>query len=336
MPAIVQTVYGGPEVLYFAQVPIPALRPHDVLVRVKAVSVNPVDTKQRAGGAPGSPVPNPPKIIGWDAAGIVEAIGSAAELFAVGDAVFFAGDITRAGSYAALVAVDERIVGRKPHSLSFEEAAAVPLVALTAWEGLLEMLDAQKGEAGTGQRLCLVVGGGGGVGSMAIQIAKKVCNLHVIATASRPESAAYCRQLGADHVVDHSGSLVDELTRLDMSGADYIFSAARLTNFPQLAAALNPLGKICCILGGDEARRLDVSRLFPIRGTLAFEFMFARPITGIGLEKQGEILNQVADLLDKNVLVTNMKRVLPWSAVQEAHHAIEEGHTIGKIVLHVA
>lgn len=340
MKAIVQSVYGGPEVLHFAKVGIPQLRPHDVLVRVMAVSVNPVDAKQRAGGAPGTPVPNPPKIVGWDAAGIVEAVGPKATLFQVGDPVYFAGDITRSGSYAEFVAVDERIVGRKPSSLSFEEAAAVPLVALTAWEGLIEMIQADRGDAGTGQRVCLIVGGGGGVGSMAIQIAKQFCKLRVIATASRRESAEFCQQMGADLVInhsgDHSGALVDELTRNQFSGADYIFSTARLSNFAQLASALNPMGKICCILGGEEAKHLDVSSLYPIRGTLAFELMFTRSRTGIGLERQGQILNWVAELLDQKVLVTNLKRVLPWSAVEEAHRAIEGGHTVGKIVMHVA
>jgi NADPH:quinone reductase len=335
MQAIVQYTYGGPEVLHFENVPVPALRPHDLLVRVRAVSVNPVDAKQRQGSSNASGVPNPPKIVGWDAAGDVVAVGTDSHMFTPGDDVFFAGDITRPGSYAEYVAVDERIVGHKPKTLSYEAAAAAPLTALTAWEALFEMMRADEGDAGTGQRICLIVGGAGGVGSNAIQIAKRVCGLTVVATASRPTSEMFCHEMGADYVINHHLPLIDELTQLGMSGADYILSTARLGNFPQLVSALNPLGKICCILGGEEAKRLDVSGLYPIRGTLAFELMFTRPSTGIGLEKQGQILNRISELLDDKTLVSTMKRVLPWSSVHEAHLAIETGHTVGKIVMRV-
>ena len=241
MQAIVQTVYGGPDVLHFDEVPLPELRPRDLLIQVKAASVNPVDTKRRRGGPAGEAVPEGYKILGWDAAGVVVAIGAEASLFAVGDEVWCAGDIGRNGSYAEYVAVDERIVGRKPRTLSFVEAAAVPLTALTAWEGLLEMIQADRGDAGTGGRVCLVVGGAGGAGSMGIQIARQVCNLRVVATASRPQSAAYCRRLGAEAVIDHLGPLRDQLQAAGYAGADYIYNTAPLSNFPQLAAALNPL-----------------------------------------------------------------------------------------------
>ncbi|MBK8045730.1 MAG: zinc-binding dehydrogenase [Anaerolineales bacterium] len=262
-------------------------------------------------------------------------VGAEASKFAVGDEVYFAGDITRQGSYAEFVAVDERLVGRKPRRLSFDEAAAVPLTALTAWEGLIEMIQADRGDAGTGGRVCLIVGGGGGAGSMAIQIAKQVCGLQVIASASRPDSAAFCKRMGADIVINHQHPMVDQITQLGMSGADYIFSTARLGNFPDLVASLNPLGKICCILSGDEAKRLDVSGLFPIRGTLAFELMFTRPRTGLELERQGDILDRVATLIDGGTLVSTMTHVYPWTSVQEAHRAIETGHTVGKIVMRV-
>jgi NADPH:quinone reductase len=334
MRAIVQDVYGGPEVLRMAEVSRPAPGPLDLLVRVHAVSVNPVDAKVRGGGPAGAPVTNPPQIVGWDAAGVVAAVGDAVERFSVGDEVFFAGDVTRRGSYAQYVAVDERIVGYKPGRLSFEEAAAIPLTALTAWEGLVEMIQAQQPADAT-RRTLLVVGGAGGVGSITIQIARQLCHLHVIATASRPETADYCRQLGAVEIIDHSQDFAPQLAALGFPGVDYIFSAAPLTNFPQLVASLNPLGKICCILGGEPAQQLDVSGLFPIRGTLAFELMFTRPRLGIEPEKQGEILDRVADLLDAGVLVTTMQQILPWTEVHEAHRQIESGRTIGKIVLRV-
>jgi NADPH:quinone reductase len=336
MRAIVQDVYGGPEVLHFAEVPLPELRPRDILVKVAAVSVNPVDAKVRGGGPPGQPVAGAPKILGWDAVGEVVALGAEAQRFQVGHGVFFAGDLTRAGSYAEYVAVDERIVGQRPRTLSDAEAAAVPLVALTAWEGLLEGMAAERGDGGSGTRVCLVVGGGGGVGSTAIQIARQVCGLTVVATASRDESRQYARQMGAEAVIDHTQPLGEQLRALGFGGADYVFSTAGLSGFKEWAAVLNPLGKICCIVSGPEAAALDVSPLFPNRGTLIFELMFTRPRTGIGLEKQGEILDKVAGLLDHGILKSTAMHVLPWEQMALAHQMIESGHTVGKIVLTVA
>jgi zinc-binding alcohol dehydrogenase family protein len=333
MRAIVQDVYGGPEVLHFGEVPLPELRPYDVLLRVAAASINPVDAKMRGGGPSGEPVTNAPLILGWDAVGEVVALGTEARRFAVGERVYCAGDITRPGSYAEYVAVDERIAGRCPQRLSDVEAAAVPLVALTAWEGLLETLGADRGGAGLGTGICLIVGGAGGVGSLAIQVARQVCRLTVVATASRLESADYCRSLGADAVIDHTQPLDEQLAALGYRGADYIFSTAPLTGFGEWVRALNVLGKICCITGGPEAAHLDVSPLFPIRGSLAFELMFTRPRTGVGIEKQGEILDQVAGLLDAGVLRPTVQHVLSWSEVAEAHRMIESGHTMGKIVM---
>jgi NADPH2:quinone reductase len=334
MQAIVQDVFGGPEVLHFATVPRPVPGPRDLLVQVKAVSVNPVDTKVRAGGPANEPVPEAPRILGWDAAGVVAAVGPKARLFSAGDAVFCAGDITRAGSYAEYVAVDERIVGRKPTALSFDDAAAIPLTALTAWEGIIETMGAHSAH-GEPAHTILIVGGAGGVGSIAIQIAKRVCNLHVVATASRPESAEHCRGMGADVVIDHRRELAPQLREHDLEGADYCFTTARLADFGGLVACLNPLGKICAILGGDEAKALDVSGLFQIRGSLSFEFMFTRPKYGAEPEKQGQILNRVSDLLDQGVLVTTRTEVHPWGEVQAAHRALASGHTLGKLVLRV-
>ena len=334
MQAIVQEVYGGPEVLHFATVPQPTPGPKDLLVRVKAVSVNPVDAKVRGGGLASTPVPDPPLIVGWDAAGVVEAVGSETGLFSVGDEVYFAGDVTRPGSYAQYVAVDERIVGRKPQSLTFEEAAAIPLTALTAWEGIFEMIGVRSDD-GEEPRSILVVGGAGGVGSIAIQIAKQVCNLHVIATASRPESEAYCRQMGADAMINHYHDFAPQLKTLGLGGVEYIFSTATLDNFEQLVASLKPLGRICCILAGEAGQALDVSGLFPIRGTLAFELMFTRPRLGVQPEKQGQILNRVADLLDQKTLITTMTQVKSWKDVQAVHQAIESTHTVGKMVMRV-
>lgn len=332
MTAVVQEVFGGPEVLQFAKVPLPALRPHDVLVRVQAFAVNPVDAKARSGGPTAIRVPDGVKIVGWDAAGVVEAVGPKAHRFKLGDEVFFAGDITRPGCYAEYVAVDERIVGHMPRTLSFAEAAAVPLTALTAWEGMFEQLAIDP--LGPPRPL-LIVGGGGGAGAMAVQIAKRVAGLRVIATASRPESREFALRMGADDLIDHTKDFAPQVRELGLGGVDYVFSTARLGNFAQLVAVLNPLGKICLILSGPEAQALDVGGLMPIRGTVTWELMFTRPRTGIGLERQGQILDRVAGLLDSEVLATTMTQCLSWHEIQAAHRQIETGHTVGKIVLEV-
>ncbi len=225
--------------------------------------------------------------------------------------------------------------GASPARLISSQAAAVPLVALTAWEGLLEAIQADLGDAGTGRRICLIVGGAGGVGSMAIQIARQVCGLQVVATASRPESEAYARQIGAHAVIDHRQPLAQQLPASGSTASITSFSTARLGNFDQLVEALNPLGKICCILGGPEATQLDVSGLFPKRGLLAFELMFTRPRTGIGLERQGEILDRVADLIDAGTIMSTANHRVALGGYLQAHRMIESGHTIGKIVLTV-
>lgn len=334
MTAIVQGIYGGPEVLHFATVPTPQLRPHDLLIRVAAISVNPVDAKRRSGGPAGGAVANPPQIIGWDCSGVVEAVGAAVTLFQPGDEVYCAGDITRPGCYAEYVAVDERIVGHKPRTLSHEQAAAIPLTALTAWEGMIETLQITRGN-GIYPNTILIVGGAGGVGSIALQIARRVCGLQVIATASRPESAELCRALGADVVLDHSQELAPQMERLGLTPVPYIFSSAALRNFEQLVAVLAPFGHICLILAGPEAQALNVSGLMPIRGSVSWELMFTRPRVGVEMEKQGQILNRVADLLDQSVLTTTAREIMSWREVHDAHRRIESVHTMGKIVLRV-
>jgi NADPH:quinone reductase-like Zn-dependent oxidoreductase len=171
------------------------------------------------------------------------------------------------------------------------------------------------------------------VGSVAIQIAKQVCGLTVIATASRPPSMAYCRELGANAVIDHRQPLAAQVHALGYAGVDYVFSTTGPAGFGEWVAALNPFGKICCIAGGPELASLDVSPLFPLRATLTFEYMFTRSRTGIELEKQGAILDRVSELLDAGVLHSTVKHVLPWEEVAVAHRMIESGHTLGKIVM---
>lgn len=331
MRAVVQAVYGGPDVLHMADVPRPAPGQRDLRIRVHAAAVNPVDAKVRRGGPAGEPVPDAPKILGWDGAGVVDAVGSAVTGFAAGDEVYFAGDIGRAGAYAEYVLVDARIVGRKPRTLDMSQAAAVPLTALTAWEGIFETFKLAPGE-GQGRTL-LIIGGAGGVGSIAIQLAKRVGGFHVVATASRPASEARCRELGADLVIDHTRPLAPQLHAAGLSGVDFIFSTATLDNFEAMVDALNPLGHICVITGGPAAQSVNVAPLMPKRGTLSFELMFTRPSTGVEPERQGVILNRVAQLLDQGVLQTTLTATLPWHEAQEAHRRIETEHTMGKIVL---
>jgi zinc-binding alcohol dehydrogenase family protein len=332
MKAIVQQVYGDASVLHFEEVGPPQPRPRDLVVRVKAISVNPVDAKVRSGGSEGEPVPNPPLILGWDGAGIVEAVGEQVRSFQIRDEVFFAGDITRPGCYAELVAVDERIVGHKPKRLDFGEAAAIPLTALTAWEGLIETMRLKEKVGDS----ILIVGGGGGVGSIAIQIAKQICGLQVIATASRPESVAFSREMGATFLLDHREDLQSQLRSVERTGkVPYVFSTAELTNFVQLVELLAPLGHICVILGGEPAQGLDVSGLFAIRGSLSFEFMFCRPRYDAQPEKQGAILNEVSRLLDEGILRSTITDTTSWRDVQEAHRRIESSHSVGKMVMTV-
>ncbi len=327
MKAIGFFEFGGPEVLKFVDVPRPEPRPRDVVVRVKAVSVNPVDSKVRRGVRGGTLLPGSATVPGWDAAGVVEAAGSEARRFKPGDEVFFAGEITRPGSYAEFAACDERIAGRKPRSLSFEEAAAVPLVAITAWESLVECLGVGEGQ-GAG-RTVLIVGGAGGVGSMATQVAKRVLGLRVIATVSRPESAAWCREMGADRVVDHAGDLAAQVPE----GAEFVLSCAEKPDWKALSTILKPFGRICSILPAVGA---DLGGIFMKRGTVAFEVMFARAMHGVEPERQGAILDRVADFLDRKVLRSPVTKVLDWKDVRAAHEAIDTAHTLGKLVLRVS
>lgn len=331
MKAIVQTVFGGPEVLGFAEVAKPEPGAGDLLVKVRAIGVNPVDTKTRRAGAAGTPVPNAPRILGWDAAGVVEAVGRDVKAFRAGDEVWFAGDIRRQGSYAEFVAVDARLASKKPATLDFEDAAALPLTAITVWEGILETFRLAPGE-GQGRTL-LIVGGAGGVGSLAIQVAKKVCALTVIATASRAESVARCEALGADAVIDHTKPLAAQLRAKGFPGADYIFHTGTLEALPALAEALNPLGHICAIQGGPTASQVNVGLLMPKRGTLSFEAMFARAATNTEPERQGAILAGVAERVDAGTLAGTRTETLSWREVQAVHRRIETAHTLGKIVL---
>ncbi|WP_368496448.1 zinc-binding alcohol dehydrogenase family protein [Herbiconiux sp. A18JL235] len=310
-----------------AQLAVPEPGPHDLLVRVEAVSVNPVDVKRRASATP----PEGGGVLGYDAAGTVVAVGEAVELFAVGDEVFYAGSVVRQGTDAEYHAVDERIVGRKPRTLSFAEAAALPLTSITAWEGLVDQLGLGRDSRGT----LLVLGAAGGVGSMVVQLAKTITGARVVATASRPETVSWVRGLGADHVVDHSGDLAAELAEVAPEGVDWVFSTQRTReNLELFVEVLKPFGRIVAI---DDPTGLDVGALKPKALSFSWEYMFARSTFGTADRiEQHRLLDSVAELVDSGAVRSTVTRVItPIDAagLAEAHGIVESGRSIGKVVL---
>jgi zinc-binding alcohol dehydrogenase family protein len=314
------------------QVDQPEASGKDLLVAVKAISVNPVDTKIRS---PKDRSETTPRILGWDAAGEVIAVGSEVEHYAIGDEVYYAGDITRSGSNSEFQLVDERIVGKKPTSLSFAEAAALPLTSITAWEALFDRLgiSSQGNEAG---KSILIIGGAGGVGSIAIQLASKVARLNVIATASRDESRDWCLKLGAALVINHRHSLVDELAVQNIPNVDYILC---LNNTDQHWSAMTeiivPQGSICSIV--ETTQPVELGLLKSKSVTFVWEMMFTRSMfqTPDMIEQQ-KLLNAVSELVDSGELVTTANQVIqPINAgnLRKAHAIIEQGSSIGKVVL---
>jgi len=335
MKAIGQSAFGGVEVLQLVEVPKPTPLPRDLLVRIKAVSSNPVDCKVRTNyGAPSDKKFDPPLILGWDAAGIVEEVGSEVKLFKVGDEVFFAGVVNKNGANAQYTIVDERIVGHKPKKFTWEQAAAVPLTGLTAYEGLAEQLGITP-QVEQSKKTILVVGAAGGVGSIVVQLSKKVFNLTVIGTASRPESVEFVKTQGADHIINHNGNLQEQLTALGFKGVDYIFDTVDLdSNFDQVAPLLNPFGKIVGITGAKQP--INYGILFPKRATLTWELMFTRGLTGIEMERQHEILEKLSELVDQGVITDRVTLTFKLSTdLSKAHIQQESGKTLGKIVLTV-
>ncbi|UDF32540.1 UNVERIFIED_ORG: zinc-binding alcohol dehydrogenase family protein (plasmid) [Roseateles sp. XES5] len=319
-----------PEALQDFDLPVPVPGPRDLLVKVAAAAVNPIDCKLRMRL---KPEPGKPKILGFDAAGIVEAVGSAVTSFKPGDAVYYAGSMQRDGSNAEYQLVDERLVGHKPETLDFATAAALPLTCLTAWELLFEKLNVSAG--GTANRRLLVVGGAGGVGSALIQIARQLTDLTVIATASRPDSAAWCRDLGAQHVIDHNQPMPSQLEALGIDQIDYTASlTASDQHMETIVALTRPFGQICVI---DDLSTVNIGEMKRKSLSLHWEFMFAKSNYGTGdLASQGKILNTVAGLVDKGVFRSTVNTVidgLSSANVREAHAQQEAGRTIGKTVL---
>jgi NADPH:quinone reductase len=301
--------------------PSPAGR--DLLVKVEAISVNPVDYKQRK-QATGS------RILGWDAAGTVEAVGNEVALFKPGDAVYYAGDVTRPGCNSEFHLVDERIVGRKPNKLDFAQAAAMPLTSITAWEAFFDRLKVQP------NRTLLIISGAGGVGSIGIQLAR-IAGLRVVATSSRPESVAWVKELGAEHVVDHRKPLAPQLAGLGHKEVDYIanFSGELDAYWDAMAELIAPQGAMVAIVGNQKPLPMDLVRLKS--ATMCWELMFTRPrYQTPDMIEQHRLLSKVAEMLDSGKLRGTLKETLSpinGANLRKAHERLESGTMIGKLVL---
>jgi NADPH:quinone reductase len=320
------------ESLVDIDVPKPAPVDRELLVEVKAISVNPVDYKIRLRAAPDEQLP---RILGWDVAGVVSEVGPEARLFKRGDEVYYAGSIHKPGANSEYHVVDERIVGHKPRKLGFAAAAALPLTTLTAWEGLFDRLAISRSGADRGKSL-LLIGAAGGVGSIAIQLAKKLAGLRVIGTASRPESARWVQELGADAVVDHSGDLAAQMRAAGVPEADYIFCLTDATPyFPRFAPVVRPQGKLCLIVS--QSGPVELNPLMQKSVSIHWEFMFTRSLFATAdIQRQHEILREAGALIDDGTLRTTLAESLgPINAanLRRAHQMLERGRTIGKLVL---
>ena len=313
------------------ELPAPAPGRRDLLVSVQAISVNPVDTKVRAGVAPPA---GEAKILGWDAVGTVTAVGPDVTLFRPGDQVFYAGSITRPGANAELHCVDERIVGRKPASLSIAEAAALPLTSITAWELLFDRLGVPSHPDRPGGTL-LVIGGAGGVGSILLQIARRLTGLTLIATASRPETRDWCLELGAHHVIDHSRPMPAQLAAFGLPLVDYVAGLTGTSqHLPAIVEMLKPQGRFGLI---DDPGTLDIMPFKRKSLSVHWEAMFTRAIFQTDdMIEQHHLLHEIAAMVDAVAIRTTLTQVLgPINAanLKTAHALIESGRTRGKIVL---
>ena len=327
---------NDPESLTDTELPQPVATGRDLLVKVKAIAVNPVDYKIRQNVAPDD---GNYKVIGWDAAGEVVATGEAATQFKPGDAVYYAGDLNRQGTNAEYQLVDERLVGSKPKSLSDAEAAALPLTTITAWEMLFEHLAIKQQSPDSKEKsdeVILVIGAAGGVGSILIQIAKAITGATIIATASRESSQAWVKKLGADHVVDHTKPLQPQIEDLGIGQVTHIASLnGTEAYFESYTDLLAPFGKIAMI--DDPGKPLDVMKLKLKSQSLHIEFMFARSMfNAADMDEQSKLLTRVADLVDQGYIQTTSGKNLGTinaENLKAAHAELESGKAIGKIVL---
>ena len=321
----------NPESLLDLDIAKPTASGRDLLIRVKAISVNPVDVKRRASGDQEAT----PRILGWDVAGVVEQVGPHCTLFKLGDEVYYAGSITRSGGNSEFHLVDERIVGNKPKSLDFAQAAALPLTTITAWEALFERLGISHTASDNQQKRILIIGAAGGVGSIATQLANLV-GLTVIGTASRPETVQWAKEHGANYTLDHHKAFAPQLKQLGFDDVDYIFCLNSTDkHWDDMVEGIAPQGKICSIV--EMHGPVDLSALQSKSATFAWEFMFTRSSYQTpDMIEQHNLLNQLAQLIDESKIRSTLTEKLePITAanLREAHKKVESGKTIGKIVL---
>lgn len=322
---------NDPQSLLDVELPAPEAQGRDLLVKVEAISVNPVDTKIRRNTDP----EGADKVLGWDVAGTVVAVGPEVRRFKPGDAVWYAGALDRPGANSEFHVVDERLVGRKPSTLGMAEAAALPLTTVTAWELMFERMGIPHGTQGRPATL-LVIGAAGGVGSIAVQLARRLTGLTVIGSASRPETRAWVEAMGAHHVVDHTKSLVDEVRAVAPDGVDYVLSLTRTEDhYPALVELLKPHGKLGLI--DDPAEPIDIRLMKRKSLSLHWELMYTRSLFHTDdMAEQGRILDEAANLVDAGMVRTTMREnVGPINAanLRKAHGMLESGRTIGKVVL---
>jgi zinc-binding alcohol dehydrogenase family protein len=323
---------ADPASLQEIELPMPQAGGHDLLVEVRAVSVNPVDTKIRRGVAV-----TEPRVLGWDASGIVRAVGPEVTLFKEGDEVFYAGSLLRPGSNSQFQLVDERIVGRKPSSLDFAQSAALPLTAITAWELLFDRLKVEEGgkEGGNSGKSLLVIGAAGGVGSILVQLARRLTGLTVIGTASRDTTRDWVRDLGAHHVIDHAQPLRPQLEALGLGAVDIVISLTHTDqHYDSIVDVLAPQGQFALI---DDPATLDAVPLKRKSISLHWELMFTRSMFETAdMIKQHELLNRVSSMVDAGELRTTLGEHygrITAENLRRAHALIESGRAVGKIVL---
>lgn len=320
-----------PEALLDFETPTPVPGPKDLLVEIRAVSVNPVDAKVRQGLIPAT---GDWRILGWDAAGVVVAAGSETSLFKVGDEVFYSGTLGRPGTNAQFHAVDERLVGAKPRSLTWAEAAALPLTSVTAWEALFDRLDVKKPVTGLKPSI-LIIGGAGGVGSIAIQLARQLTDLEIIATASQPETQEWVRALGAHHVLDHSKPLDQELAARGLAAPGFVFCTTHTDrHLAAIVELIAPQGRFCVI---DDPATLDIMPFKLKSISIHWELMYTRSLFQTpDMQAQHAILNEVSRLVDAGAIRTTLSETLGTinaANLKKAHALLEAGHTKGKLVL---
>jgi zinc-binding alcohol dehydrogenase family protein len=314
------------------ELPTPQAAGRDLLVEVHAISVNPVDTKIRRNVAPAE---GQAKVIGWDAAGVVKAVGPDVTLFKPGDEVWYAGDLTRAGTNSEFHLVDERIVGHKPDNIDFAQAAALPLTTITAWELLFDRLEVSRDAGATAGKSLLVIGAAGGVGSILVQLARQLTGLTIIGTASRPETVEWIKQLGAHHVIDHSKPLNEEIARLGLPPVNYVAALNQTDHhWAAISELVAPQGKIALI---DDPTAIDVRTLKRKSVSLHWEFMYTRSMFQTeDMQKQHQLLNDVAKLVETGAVKTTLAErygKINAANLKRAHTLIESNRAKGKIVL---